>query len=196
MKSYTLKLSIFLLSLTVAITGCIKEEFDTPPVKSLIFFESFSDTLGTFTQYSVTGAEVWTPSVYSGTTYANMSGYSGGSYNANEDWLISKAINFDSYNSETLSFESAMKYGNATDSSLKVLYSTNYTGTGDPGLATWTILNNIPKSTGNFTWVKTGDIDMSGITGSNVFLAFKYSCTTSNVPTWEITKVKLNGYSN
>jgi hypothetical protein len=196
MKSISLKISVFFISLTIAISGCIKEDFDTPPVKTLIFFESFNDTLGSFTAYSVTGAQVWAPAVYSGTTYANMTGFSGGSYNANEDWLISKAINFDTYNSETLSFESATKYGIATDTSLKVFYSTNYTGTGDPTTAIWTRLNNIPLSTGNFTWVKTGNIDLSGIAGSNVFIAFKYLCTTSNVPTWEITKVKLNGFLN
>lgn len=198
MKAISIKISVIFLTLAITISGCIKEDFDTPPVKNLLFYETFADsiTLGSFTQYSVTGNQIWTPGKYKENTYANMSGYSSGTYNANEDWLISKVINFDAFNSESLSFESAMKYGNASDTTLKVYYSTNYTGTGDPTVADWTRLNNIQLSTGNFTWVKSGDIDLSGISGTNVSIAFKYTCTTSSVPTWEITKIKLNGFPN
>lgn len=191
---HTFKVSLILMSIGLTfITGCIKEDFDTPPAPHLLISENFTDSLGSFTQYSVTGAEIWTASSYNGTPYATMSGYSG-SYNANEDWLISKPINFDLYTDESFSFESAMKYGTAGDGSLKVFTSTNYTGTGDPNLATWTQITPLTISTGNFTWAKTGEIDLSSITGSNVYIAFKYFCTTSGVATWEINNVKLKGY--
>lgn len=187
--------SIIILSLGFTfLTGCIKEDFDVPPVASLLADESFKDSLGSFIQYSVTGAQVWAASSYSGTTYANMSGYFGGSYNANEDWLISKPLNFDNYTGISLSFESAMKYGAAGDGSLKVFTSTDYTGTGDPNLATWTQITPVTISTGNFTWVSSGEISLSAISGANVYVAFKYLCTTSGVPTWELTKIKVKGF--
>jgi hypothetical protein len=121
-----------------------------------------------------------------------MTGYSG-SYNANEDWLISKPINFDNYKNETFSFNSATKYGAAGDGSLKVYTSNDYSGNGDPNLATWKEITPIAISQGNFTWVSTGPINLDTITGSNVYIALKYYCTTFGVPTWELTQIKLTG---
>lgn len=193
---HTFKISVIILSLGISfLTGCIKEDFDTPYAPTFIVYDSFKDSLGSFTQYSVTGAQVWAASSYSGTTYAQMSGYSGGSYIANEDWLISKAINFDLYKNESLSFNSATKYGNVGDGSLKVYTSTDYTGTGDPHLATWVEITPSTLSTGGFVW-STSVIDLTGLTGSNVHIAFKYLCGTSAVPTWELTKIKITGDLN
>lgn len=149
--------------------------------------ESFTTSLGSFTQYSVLGSQVWTFSNYG----AKMSGYEAGGYYANEDWLISPSINFDNYTLETLSFISSMNYGVAGDGSLKVYTSTNYSGTGDPNLATWTEITPLTLSSGSWTDTPSGDIDLSGINGTNVHFAFKYSCTTTGVPTWEITTCKL-----
>jgi hypothetical protein len=151
--------------------------------------ESFTSTLGSFTQFSVLGNQIWGASSYG----AKISGYSG-SYYANEDWLISPSINFDNYNSETLSFSSAMNYGVTGDGSLKVYTSTDYSGTGDPYAATWTEITTAILSPLSPTWQFTpsGNIDLSGINGTNVHFAFKYTCTTSNVATWELTPVRLS----
>ena len=191
-----IKNTIFVLLFVTGITflnSCVKGDFDTPPVPSFLFYETFKDTLGSFTQYSVTGSQMWVPAVHNETTYAYMTGYFDGTYNANEDWLISKPINFDNYTGEALSFESAMDYGTAGDGSLKVYTSTDYLGTGDPNLATWIEIIPVTLSTGDFLWVSSGSIDLSAITGTNVYVAFKYLCTTSGVPSWELTKTKLTG---
>ncbi len=161
-----------------------------------IIDESFaSSSLGTFTQYSVTGDQIWTAASFSGTTLAKMSGYSGG-YFANEDWLISPSINFDNYTLETFSFQSAMNYGTAGDGSLKVYTSTDYSGSGDPNLATWNELTTAVFSSGAWVFTSSGDIDLSGITGTNIHIAFKYLCGTSGVPTWELTAIKLKAKPN
>lgn len=158
--------------------------------------ESFaSASLGTFTQYSVTGAQVWTASSFGGTTLAKMSGYSGG-YFANEDWLISPSVNFDNYTLETFTFSSAMNYGVAGDGSLKVYTSTDYSGSGDPTLATWTEITTATLSTGAWVFTPSGNIDLSGINGTNVHIAFKYTCGTSSVSTWELTSIKLSAKPN
>jgi len=148
-------------------------------------------SLGTFTQYSVSGAQIWAQSSYDIDYFAKMSGYSGGSYYVNEDWLISPSMNFDIYTGETLKFFTMMNYGTAGDGSLKLYYSNNYT-TGDPTVATWTEITGLTLSTGSWAKVSSGDVDLSGITGSNVHIAFKYTCTTSNVATWEVGGITVN----
>ncbi|OFX31492.1 MAG: hypothetical protein A2X08_16435 [Bacteroidetes bacterium GWA2_32_17] len=160
-----------------------------------IIDESFTSSLGSFTQYSVIGAQIWLNSSFGDETFAKMSGYASG-YFANEDWLISKPLNLDNYNQEIFSFRTAMKYGTAGDGTLKVYTSTDYSGTGDPNLATWNEITTATLSAGNYLFTPSGDIDLSGITGTNVYIAFKYVCGTTGVPTWEVTSIKLRAKPN
>lgn len=151
-----------------------------------------SGSLGTFSQYSVTGAQVWAQSTYGSATFAKMSGYSGGSYYANEDWLISPAANFDDYNGETLNFFTMMNYGTAGDGSLKVYYSTDYVS-GAPSTGTWTEITGLTLSGGSFANVPSGNVDVSFINGTNVHIAFVYTCSTTNVATWELGGIQVKG---
>lgn len=163
----------------------------------LILNESFAaaGTLGTFTQYSVAGPEVWAQSSYSGTTFAKMSGYTSGVYSANEDWLISPAMNLNNYSGEVLKFFTMMNYGTAGDGSLKVYYSTDYVS-GNPTSSTWTELSGFALSGGSWVNTSSGDIDLSGISGNNVHIAFKYTCSTTNVATWELGGIIVKGIQN
>jgi hypothetical protein len=162
----------------------------------LLMNESFaSGTLGTFTQYSVAGGEVWAQSSYSGSTFAKMSGYTAGVYTANEDWLISPSVNFDNYSGEVLKFFTMMNYGTAGDGSLRIYYSNNYVS-GDPTTASWTEITTATLSAGAWASTPSGDIDLSAITGTNVHIAFKYTCSTSNVATWELGGIMVKGTHN
>jgi Domain of unknown function (DUF5017) len=82
-----------------------------------------------------------------------------------------------------------------TGPSIKVLISNNYSGTGDPNLATWTDLSTgINLSTGNYVWANSGSINISSFTGagnSAVYVAFKYTSTVAESSTWEIDNVKI-----
>ena len=80
------------------------------------------------------------------------------------------------------------------DTSIKVFYSNDYSGDGNPNLATWSRITPVNISTGEFLWVSSGKIDLSEITGDSVYIAFKYVCTTYNIPNWEITAVNLQGH--
>ena len=155
--------------------------------------ESFATgTLGVFKQFSVSGPDVWKYGTYSGKYYAQITGYDSGQ--PNEDWLISPAVNMDSYYDESLIFETATKYGSPAGT-LKLFYSTDYIGSDSPSAATWTEISPINLSTGNFTWVSSGNIDFSAITGNKVYFAYKFTCTT-NSPTWELTNIRLRGKKN
>jgi len=162
----------------------------------LIINESFaSGSLGTFTQYSVLGDQVWAQSSFSPYTFAKMSGYFSSSYFANEDWLISPSMNFDAYTGETLKFFTMMNYGAVGDGSFKAYYSTDFTS-GAPSTGTWIELTGLTLSGGNFDNVSSGDVDVSFVNGSNVHIAFVYTCTTSNVATWELGGIRVKGIQN
>jgi hypothetical protein len=157
-----------------------------------IFYEAFSSDLGSFFQYSVTGSEAWEYS----TTYecARISGFSGGA-NTNEDWLISSPLNLSSYSSATLTFRHAagFPYGNMWND-LKAYISSDYTGSGNPNLASWTEVSFEEASTDPDWWIWTdsGNIDLSLFAGeNNVYIGFVYNSNTSNAATWEIDNVKV-----
>ena len=157
-----------------------------------IFYEAFPSDLGSFSQYSVTGSQVWEYSA----TYecARISGYSE-SANTNEDWLISSPLDLSSYSSATLTFRHAagFPYGSMWND-LKAYVSSDYTGPGDPNSASWTEVNFAEASTDPdwWIWTNSGNIDLSLFAGeNNVYIGFVYNSNNTNAATWEIDNVKV-----
>ena len=152
--------------------------------------EDFSNGITAWNPYSVVGAQVWAATTYGHPSLgALMSGYSSGN-KANEDWLISPVMNLTSYTSATLTFDSAYNYVGAP---LVVLISSDYSGTGNPNLATWTTLS-ATLSAGGFVWANSGPVNISSFTGNSaVYIAFKYISTTSAASNWELDNVKVIG---
>ncbi|MCK4677492.1 MAG: choice-of-anchor J domain-containing protein, partial [Bacteroidales bacterium] len=158
----------------------------------IINAEDFNDeTLGSWTQYSVTGEQVWEASFYGDDYFAKMSGFAGGSFE-NEDWLISPAMNFNDYINETLQFETAMNYDGPT---LQVKISTDYDGVSDPNTATWESLT-AALSGGGWEWVASGNVDVSGFDGENIYIAFVYTSTSQESSTWEVDNILITGEEN
>ncbi len=62
-----------------------------------------------------------------------------------------------------------------TDHYLKLFYSSDYTGTGDPTEATWTEMP-FTHPTGQNSWASSGILDVSSLTGT-VYFAFVYRYT-------------------
>lgn len=158
-----------------------------------ILNETFTSGIGTWTSYSVIGAETWTYS----STFGNpggmmkMSGFNV-TNKANEDWLISPVLDLSTKTSASFSFDNAYKF---TGNPLVAMVSSNYTGTGNPNLATWTILNPV-LSSGNYVYSNSGALDITAFTGAGktaVYVAFKYTSTTSAASTWEVDNVKVVG---
>lgn len=121
------------------------------------------------------------------------SGYGGDV--ASDDWLISPAIDLTAATSPVLTFRSWTKYTDSGNPNpMKVKISTNYAGSGDPSLATWTDLSAIWSPANSEAWTGSGDIDLTSYIGSTVYIAFQYvssgtgSGTTSN---WEVDEVKV-----
>lgn len=155
-----------------------------------LFEETFTSNWNGWTKFSVTGAQIWTLDTQFGNpgNCAKMSGYSGGNQ-TNEDWLVSPSINLSSVSTATLNFQTASKFaGNLLEAKI----STNYSGAGNPNLATWTNLTaTLDTNTSSYIWTNSGNIDISAFTGGNVYIAFKYTSTTSAASTWEVDNVKI-----
>ena len=119
-----------------------------------------------------------------------MSGFSGGAQ-TNEDWLISLPIDLSNTPSAFLTFQTVKRYdGN----DIEVFYATDYNG-GDPTTdGTWVALSpTLDTNTGSWSsWTDSGSLDLSAAAGGNVFIAFKYTSTSSAAATWEIDNVKVS----
>ncbi len=108
-----------------------------------------------------------------------------------DDWLISPVINLNNYTDEILTFETKTQY---TGPALKCKYSTNYTGTGNPNSAAWTEFSFTPATT--TTWVSSGNVNLSGISGSAVYIAFHYTSTgtlTNEAASWWVDNILITG---
>lgn len=168
---------------------------------ALPFLETFeSGDLGVFESYSVSGPDqYWHNDDYDDNLYAKMSNYNGTVNLENEDWLITPAINFNNYSNEVLRFRTAMQDYDDVNTFLYLKYSTNYSGSGNPNAATWINLSSQANwSTGNYEWMESGDIDLSSISGSSVYLAFQYVSQNGTGKTWHVDNVSvtLEGSSN
>jgi len=158
---------------------------------TIIHSENFDTDLGDWTPYSVIGDQVWAQDSFGDDGYAKISGYDGGSHQ-NEDWLISPSLNLDLYGDEIFTFSTAMNYdGNM----LEVFYSDNYDGSSDPNSAVWISLT-AELSTGSWAWIASGDVDLSGIAGTDIYLAFKYTSTDDESSTWEVDNILITGLPN
>ncbi|WP_053076556.1 ExeM/NucH family extracellular endonuclease [Caenimonas sp. SL110] len=161
------------------------------------YTESFSTTLGDFTVFSVDAdaARTWTRS--SATSTAEVNGF-GDSAPAN-DWLISRGFDLTKTDVEYLSFTTFTNFADAAgaDPELRVLWSSNYSGSGTPSAATWTELSYTPSPTDSETITPSGLINLSAITGNNVFFAFQYTSSGTagdSASLWRVDDVKIEGY--
>ena len=173
--------------------GTPPSQMATTPNIVIINSENFNDySLGTWSLQNIIGPnQFWEiDSIHGvlGSACAKMSGYDGGSHQ-NEDWLISPPMNFDTYINETLVFETASNYSGPE---LEVMISNEYDGVGDPNDYEWEDLAAI-FSPGGWSWTNSGNIDVSFITGSSVYIGFKYVSTDSESMTWELDDILITG---
>jgi hypothetical protein len=158
---------------------------------ALIFSEPFSASLGGFTGFSVTGAQLWNWTTYG----ATMTGFANSINNENEDWLISPTVDLTSYHKTgKISFSHAINKGDIANvqTNHTLWISTDFTGN-DPSGGTWTQLT-IPVYPPGNTWtvIKSGDVIIPpSFLGKKIRFAFEYKSSTTESATWEIIGVKV-----
>lgn len=143
----------------------------------------------TWHTFNVSGTKFWT----CGSGYEAMNGYGGTT--ADEDWLISPALNLNVYSGEVLTFKTATQY---TGPALELVYSTDYDGTSNPSTqGTWNSLTYTAATTTCFT--PSGNISLDGISGTSVYIAFKYKATgvtSGTAALWEVDDILIEGNTN
>ncbi|MEM9611841.1 MAG: ExeM/NucH family extracellular endonuclease [Actinomycetota bacterium] len=113
-----------------------------------------------------------------------------------EDWFISPALDMEAQDGETLEFDSFTRFTDVGNyPAIEVLWSADYDGGGDPTTATWTALTGItfPAENGNEI-VGSGPIDLSGIAGSSVYFAWKYTSTgngSNDSSNWRVSAIEF-----
>jgi hypothetical protein len=154
----------------------------------VIFNQDWEGDMNGWTFVDVEGEATWIVNSYQGNHYANANGHNHG---ANEDWCISPAFNLDVYDNPVLTFRTAMNF---TGNDLEVFFSNDYDGE-DPTAATWTALT-CELSTGGYTWVESGAIDLSSFSGTECYIGFKYTCTEETAAAWEVDDILLVGQTS
>ncbi|MBS0029411.1 T9SS-dependent choice-of-anchor J family protein [Chitinophaga sp. 22321] len=132
-----------------------------------------SQLSGGFTQYSISGAQLWGCTTF-GQNNSNgiqINGYSGGAVE-NEDWLISPAFDLTGLHFPLLQFSSRTAFAGP---SLSLRVSTDYNGSGDPRLATWTTVNGRFPDAGSDVWKLSSGINLTSFKQANVYVAFVYT---------------------
>lgn len=154
------------------------------PPTSFNFNDCINTLPGGFTQYSVSGAQVWGCTTFGKTgNGVQINGFVSGAQ-TNEDWLISPVFDLSGFDYPLLSFASRVRFAGP---SLKLMVSTNYTGTGDPNLAQWTEINGRFAEPESDVWTTSDQIDLSAFKGANVSVAFVYtSSPTLNAARWTL----------
>ncbi len=150
-------------------------------------FEDGSLTSGGWTTQNVVGTDKWHAYSFSGDKFARITNFANNTNNACEAWLISPQVDLSTYTNPALTFRTAANY-NGPD--LEIYISKNYDGTSLPQVSQWTELA-APLSTGTWTWVPSGEINLSQFANDKVYIAFRYLGTTSSGKTWEVDDIKM-----
>ena len=153
-----------------------------------IFNQDWEGEMNGWTFVDVEGEMSWTVASYQNNHYAYANGYNHG---ANTDWCISPAFNLNAYSNPVLTFRTAKNF---TGNDIEVYFSNNYNGT-NPASATWTALT-CALSTGGYTWVESGTIDLSSFSGTNCYIGFKYTCEEGSAAAWEVDDIILVGQTS
>ena len=170
-----------------------------------IFQEEFNDAIDNTTldttgwlNIAEAGGELWTEQVFSGNGYAEFSAFSTGD-SSNIGWLITPGIDMDTYDGETLTFQTEHAYPDEGHDPLAVFVSTDFDGNAaNVGTATWTALDFTTSYEADYnTWfnfTNSGEIDLSSYTGT-AYIAFVYtgSDTSNQNMTLHIDNVAIYG---
>ncbi|WP_243472941.1 T9SS-dependent choice-of-anchor J family protein [Winogradskyella sp. MH6] len=155
---------------------------DDLPSASIPYNEDFSDC----------GTQEWTvATVGADTEWTCGSGYfeanAFGSTGPADDYLISPSFDMDAQTGEILSFNSSTSFADVTSPQIELLYTTNYTG--DPSTTTW-VDTLSPTWPANDSSGNSGNIDISGISGTAVHFAFRYTSTGTGGGTTEAWRIE------
>lgn len=189
------------LSFMDAESGCIDgfefvdapETPDTPdtPTTGETFFTALGEDATsidwTYESNSADGVEtIWDWKEYNSKHYLNASAFVGSVAHAAKAYAVSPVIDMSARKSAKLSFDHAAKFQTTLRSLCGFVVR-------EDGASEWTELT-VPTwpEAGSWTFVSSGDIDLSAFVGKKIQIGFKYGSDTTGADTWEIKNVKIS----
>jgi len=156
-----------------------------------VYTEPFESNIDGFTAFDLEGEQGWGYGFSFGSTYAIMTGFSGGAQ-ANKDWLVSPEIDLSGNKgsitlkmSQILNFQEDAVWG----TNLRIVFANNYTG--DVATATWQDLTFDVLPAGDNWDVFDNQSDLSAAAGESIHLGFYYESTTDDAPNWRLTNITV-----
>lgn len=199
MKNIFLK-TVLLATLFLGVaTSCVNDDdFEIPALRPIIYSEDFNEIdynmnfdYADWTNFAEAGTKMWIEREYQNDGYIQFSSYGSGEA-SNIGWAISPALDMDAFTGEVLTFKSATNFVDNPSNKLEVFVSSDYDGT-NVLAATWIQLNAIVANdtTNGYTYVSSGNIDLSSYTGT-LHLAFKVTGNgTSLDGLFQVDKIKI-----
>ena len=196
------EIKLLLLFFFLQISCTPDKELNYPNLVSYVFYEDFLKNteagqdiaIDGWINYSEKGTVKWQQGIYSGTKYAQFSGYKSGE-DSNIGWLVSPPISMDDFEYETLVFDVAQAYVSNQGNSIEVLISTDFGGT-NIKFAHWESLSFLEPPIGeefNYIFYSSGLIDLSQYEGE-IVIAFKVIGSGRNTNldgTYQIDNIRI-----
>lgn len=159
--------------------------------KDASYDESFETGLGKFT---IDDKEIGSLSFVwkHDTSYKCMkaSAYVNGTNNVTESWLTSPIIDLTGVDNAVLTFQQAINFSNGKASQYFTVVAT------EAGMNNWEPLTITYPESDSWSFVASGDVDLSKYAGKKVQLAFKYTSSSETAATWEVKNVKVAAAEN
>lgn len=171
--------------------GTTPDDPVTPPVAGPLFSETFGAGMGDFTTENVTLPEGLSYIFKADTQYGYIkaSAYASGKSYASEAYLVSPVFDATKAAKLTAKFDQALNHFASIDAA-----KTEATIVARVEGGEWQTLTipTYPENT-DWTFVNTGDIDLSAFDGKKFQIAFRYTSTDTKAGTWEIKNFEING---
>ena len=156
-------------------------------VQSMPYFQSFASEFGTYMTYDIFGAQSWEIDY----STAKMTGYVGGGYYANEDWLISSPVAITNVSDAKMTLVYIGRYFNNINEEVTIWISTNYTWGTDPNMASWTQVPATLTEGSNWNDFIATEISLTDYLEQTVTIAVKYISSDSKAGTMEIQSITI-----
>lgn len=171
--------------------GTTPDDPVTPPAQGALYSETFASGMGDFTTENVTLPEGLSYIFKADTQYGYIkaSAYASGKNYASEAYLVSPVFDATKAAKLTAKFDQALNFFASIDAA-----KTEATIVARVEGGEWQTLTipTYPEKTG-WTFVNTGDINLSAFDGKKFQIAFRYISTSDKAGTWEIKNFEING---
>ncbi|MCM1293075.1 MAG: DUF5689 domain-containing protein [Bacteroides sp.] len=164
---------------------------DTPNPGNALFEETFANGQGQFVIHNVNMPSALTYIWKLDETYGYMkaSAYANGTSYASESWLMSPILDLSACQNPVLTFDHVVnKFPSLDVAKQQVKLAVSVDG------GNWQTLTIPTWSTNaNWTFVSSGNIDLSAYAGKKIKLGFCYTSADGASGTWEIKNIAING---